>query len=511
MIAVRTLLASAILGVPGLVQADAMDQQQPFARLSASRPAAIEANWTSLRLPTGNRIGLIGLNYLMAVDEDWGFGPSVYGAAKGGYGGFFTAGFSAQRRWRMSQNTHLAVGLYAGAGGGLSSDKVRYGGGLMLRPELSLRTEVGNWYSGVSLAHVRFPSGNVSGSSIGLVLGRVNSFASFAPADAGRPARSNTRTGLGFDEITLLVGAYQPRKNTRNRSGQPSTGRMGQAGADLRHYIAEGSWWGVDAVGAAQGGADGYMDLFANAGQDWAIGHPSLRLGAQLGLGLGGGGNVDTGSGWMLRAGPTLRWQSPWGPSLRLDAGFTRSMSGQFSASLLRLGVTMPLDRVPSFGGGMDETGGTVRNQQLFASIQHMPRMRFKDGSHAAVGHLTILMTRELSNSIYGVAQAGSAAFGKAGAYSYGLFGLGLQSPYRAGGLRFGVEGLVGAAGGGGVAVGGGGVMQAEAWAQWQGQGDLERLRLRAGIGHWRSLRDSTQSSPLLNLSVGYAFGALER
>lgn len=485
----------------------------PMARIAESRPAALESNWTPLRLPTGERIALLGGSYLMAIDEEWGFGPSVYGAAKGNYGGVFTVGLTAQRRWRLGQNTHLAAGLYAGAGGGLSSSQVRFGGGLMLRPELSIRTEMGSWYAGVSLNHVRFPSGNVRGSSIGFVLGRAGSFAGFSPLDAGRQGRASQRTGLGFDEIAVQAGFYKPRQSTRNRSGDVSNARMGKAGADLRHYIAEGSWWGVEASGAAQGGADGYMEVLANAGQDWALGHPSLRIGGQLALGLGGGGNVDTGSGWLLRAGPTLRWQTPWGPSLRLDAGLARATAGNFKAGFVRLGLSMPLDRGPRFGAfGLDDVPGTVRTQQLFTSIQHLPKVRFKDGRQEAVTHLGLMMTRELSPSVYGAAQAGSAAWGSAGAYSYGLVGLGLQTQPLASQPRWrvGAELLAGAAGGGGVAVRGGAVLQGEAWTQLN-LGEQERLRLRVGLGQWRTLRGEQQSSPVLNVSVGYAFGSLLR
>lgn len=488
-------------------------EEAPPARLAADRPAAIELNWTPLRLPTGDRIALAGASYMMAINDEWGFGPAVYGAAKGNYGGIFTVGLNVQRRWRLGSSTHLAAGLYAGAGGGLSSNELRFGGGLMLRPELSVRTEMGAWYAGVGLAHVRFPSGNVRGSSVGFVLGRSASFSSFLPADSGRPAQTSRRTGLGFDEITVQAGFYKPGKNTRNRSGQSSTARMGKAGADLRHYIADGSWWGVEASGAAQGGADGYMEILANAGQDWALGHPSLRLGGQLALGLGGGGNVDTGSGWLFRAGPSLRWITPWGPSLRLDAGQAWAR-GQFSARFLRLGLSMPLDRVPAMlsAGGADEARGTVRTQQVYTSVQHLPRVRFKDGRREAVTHLGLMLSRELSRHVYGAAQAGSAAFGSAGAYSYGLVGLGLQSGNFAAlpRSRVGVELLAGAAGGGGVAVRSGAVMQAEAWAQTQ-FGSEDRLRLRVGLGQWRTLRGEQQSSPVFNVSLGYAYGSLAR
>jgi hypothetical protein len=484
----------------------------PFAnaaRLNTVRPAAVEANWTSMKMPDGGRTAFASISYLMAYDDDWGFGPGFYGTAKGNYGGIFTVGFTGQRRWRLSSNTHLAASLYVGAGGGLSSEAMRFGGGLMLRPELSLRTHNGPWYTGVGISQIRFPSGNVkSGVGLAFTVGRSMDFAAFSPDDAGKPARSGRRTGLGFDEITLTGGMEKPRASSRTRGGTPYPGRVGKAGAELRQYIAEGSWWGFEASGAAKGGVDGYMEVLGQIGQDWALfGTPRLRVGGQLAAGLGGGGNVDTGNGWLLRAGPTLRWITPWGPSLRLDAGLTYAPSGAYTAPYLRAALSMPLDRTPTLIA--DDPGGTVRVQTLGASVMHLPRMRFKNRPDESVSHLAVSMSREFSPRVYGTAQAGSAAVGSAGAYSFGLFGLGVQSdPLLAGKLRFGAEWLVGAAGGGGVKVGGGAVTQAEVWAQWL---LAERLRLRAGVGQFRTLRSSDQSAPLNHLQISYAFGAIQR
>lgn len=483
----------------------------PFAnpaRLNTVRPAAVESNWTSMKLPDGGHTAFASLSYLMAYDDDWGFGPGFYGAAKGNYGGIFTVGFTGQRRWRLSSNTHLAASLYVGAGGGVSSEQLRFGGGLMLRPELSLRTESGAWYSGIGLSQIRFPSGNVkSGVGLSFTLGRAMDFVSFSPDDAGQPGRAGRRTGLGFDEIALTGGFEKPRASSKDRGGNPRTAKVGKAGAELRQYIADGSWWGVEASGAAKGGADGYMEVLGQIGQDWALfGTPRLRVGGQLGVGLGGGGNLDTGNGWLLRAGPTLRWITPWGPSLRLDAGYTHAPSGAYGGAYGRLVLAMPLDRTPTLIA--DDPGGTVRVQQLGASVMHLPRVKFKDGRQEAVSHLAVSMSREFSPHLYGSAMAGSAAAGSAGAYSFGLFGLGVQSDPLWAGTRFGAEWLVGAAGGGGVAVGGGAVTQAEVWAQWQ---LAERLRLRAGVGEFRTIRQQGQSTPLTHLSLSYAFGALQR
>lgn len=485
----------------------ATPDEAPFASIQTLRPAAVETNWTAMKMPDGGRAAFASISYLMALDDDWGFGPGAYGAAKGNYGGIFTVGFTGQRRWRLNRQTHLAASLYVGAGGGLSSQQLRFGGGLMLRPELALRTEVGAWYSGVGVSQIRFPSGNVkSGVGLSFSLGRSLGFASFSPDDAGRPGRATQRTGLGFDEIALTGGFEYPRAVSRDRNGAPRTQRVGKAGADLRQYLVEGSWWGIEAAGAAQGGADGYMEVLGQIGQDWALTSPRLRIGGQLGAGLAGGGNLDTGPGLLLRAGPTLRWITPWGPSLRLDAGLSHAPRGNYSASFVRAVIAMPLDEAPRTFG--EDIGGTVRVQQLGASVLHLPRVRFKDGRREAVSHLAVSLSREFSSGLYGAAMAGSAAAGSAGAYSFGLIGLGVQSQPLWGRMRVGAEWLVGAAGGGGVQVGGGAVTQAELWAQWPVG---ERLRLRTGVGEFRTMRSSSQSTPLAHVGLSYAFGTLQR
>jgi len=484
-----------------------------LATATDSRAAAFELNWTPLTMPNGDRTALMGASYLVALSEDWGLGPSAYGAAKGAYGGLFTGGFTLQGRWRLGSNLHAAAGLYAGAGGGVSSDKVKAGGGLMLRPELSLRSEFGNWYAGVGISQVRFPSGTIKDNSWTVMIGRSDRFLSFSPADSGRSGQAGDRTGMGFDEIALSVGVEKPvAKRSRTRNGTVLSGRKAKAGADMRQYFAPGAWWGFEASGAAQGGTDGYMELLVNAGQDWPVFSERLRVGAQLSTGLGGGGNIDTGNGWLVRGGPTLRWITPWGLTLRAEAAFMKAPRGQYESGQLRFSLALPLERASRMLDKPPLEGGTVRQQAWYLSLPHFQKMTFKDGSQESVGGLGIGMMRELGGPWYGTAQAGSAAFGKAGAYSYGLFGVGAQGPRwqtRTGGWRVGAEGLVGAAGGGGVAVGGGAVTQAELWTQWEGRSVDERLRVRLGLGQFKALGGNKQSTSLVNLSVGWAFGTL--
>ncbi|MBV8502894.1 MAG: hypothetical protein JO006_14410 [Paucibacter sp.] len=484
------------------------EHDAPFARPAASRPATFEFNFTPARMPDGSRIAMLGVSYMLAVNDDWGVGLAGYGAARGSYGGLINWGVTVQRRWRLGSNTHLAAGFYAGAGGGRGGTGVSYGGGLMIRPELSLRTELDNgWYTGIGVAELRYPNGTLhGGAQFSTVLGRAVGFSAFAPGDSGSAGRSNARTGIGIDEVTVFGGAYDPSAGSRNLDGSP-TGHKRIIGADLRQYIAEGSWWGLDAA-AAGGGSAGYMDAVVKLGQDWGLGTPRLRLGGELGIGLGGGGHVDTGNGWLLRAGPTLRWIGPWGYSLHLDAGLLHAPSGAFSARYLRLGLSVPLDRAPNYLGSSEDERGTVQEQQVFASVQHLPNMRGSNGATLHADHLVIIMTHELAPGFYGVAQAGSAAWGQAGGYSVALLGLGVKTRPLLWGTRLGVELMAGAAGGGGVDVGRGPVGQAELIAQWNLS---ERLRLRAGLGRWQTLMGDRNGSGLAELSLGYAYGTLSR
>ena len=111
-----------------------------FAGLSGPSPSAVELSYSMLKTRSGVSLGWLGGSYLLALDDDWGVGPTVYGSAKGNYGGLFVGGFTLQRRWALGEQTHLALSLFTGSGGGVSQSDLHFGGGLMLRPEISVRT-----------------------------------------------------------------------------------------------------------------------------------------------------------------------------------------------------------------------------------------------------------------------------------------------------------------------------------------------------------------------------------
>lgn len=509
----RSLLAAGLAGAALAVSqpACAAGSESGTAprRPAESRPVAWEVNWTQLKSADGAPIGMLGAGALVAVNDDWGLGPTIYGAARGDFGGLFVFGMTGQRRWRLGPNTHLAASFFAGGGGGRSSESVHFGSGLMIRPELSVRTEFGRWYAGAGISHLRFPSGNLSGSQVSLSFGRMGLFDGFDVAGHGVQGEISTRSGLGFDEVSLSSAVYRPADSQRTRSGRSMGRNTAVIGADLRQYFAPGAWLGLEASGAAKGGIDGYMEVLGTAGQDWEIGRSGLRVGGQLAMGLAGGGDVSTGSGWVWRAGPSIRWQSPWGPAVRIELGKLWSR-GTFTAPYLRASLSLPLEPLKRREAPEALLGGEVHEQAMYATLQRIPHVAFKDGSQEGVTQQGLLLVRSLGAHAYGAAAAGAAVQGKAGAYAYGLFGLGLRSdPLWGSRWRVGGEMMLGAGGGGGVGLGGGALRQSEAWLQWQGQEDYKPLRVRVGVGRWQDLRGRGASSSQLNLALGYAWGTL--
>ncbi len=477
-----------------------------------SRPTVLEVGYAPVKVPgpNGGKSALLSATWMVAVDDDWGFGPTVLGTAKGDFGGVFILGATAQRRWRLGRDLHLAASMTVGGGGGR---RLPLGGGLMLRPEVQVRQSFGSWYLGAGVAHTRFPNGELRDTGWSLTLGRAADFQAFSPRSDGQRASTDTPMGMGFDEMALAASRFQPSRKAKGRDGRALSPSLNRAGVDLRSYRNEGSWWGLEAAGAARGGEDGYIETLGNAGWDWPLLHPRLRAGVQLGVGLGGGGNIDTGNGWLLRGGATLRWLSPWGASLRLDANRTHAPSGNFSARETRLSLVLPLtgERRPDSTGFALLEEGVVRTQTLWGGVQTLPRVRLGNGQQGRMSQVVLGLNRNWSKHLYGTAQASSAAVGQAAGHAVGLVGLGAQTQPWAGRWRAGAELLAGVAGGGGVTVDGRAVGQAQLWLQTEGLADHERLVVRAALGQRFALRGSQGDSPVFSLSLGYAYGGLGR
>lgn len=455
-----------------------------------SAPVRAELGFERITLPAGERLGLASGSVLFPLADRWWAGLSVYGAATGERGGLFVGGAEIRREWALPWGLELGTGLYAGGGGGAAAP---VGSGLMLRGALGLSRDLGPVRAGLTWSHVRFPSGDIQSSQWGVQLSWQRPFRYFDTDAIGQRRPGHDTTGLGFRRIVGTVGAYTMRGTDTRRVG--TIGGRAEWAAE-----ADGPFTGIEAAAAASGGAAGYMEILGTAG--WRLvpfdALPQFAFEARASLGLGGGGNVPSEGGGIgkLLAGVSFDWGSGWRSGL--EAGVLHGIGSPLRARSAHLWLAMDLEPLPAAAGG-----AAIGRNEWSVTVQRETRAQRSNGPARGLDTIGMKLNRYVDDSIYLSAQAHSAFAGGAGAYSIGLVGAGAATR-PTGGLRFGAELLVGAAGGGGVASGGGAIAQALAWAGLPITRDSE---LRLGAGAVKSLRGGELSSPLLELSWTRAFG----
>jgi hypothetical protein len=441
-----------------------------------------------LKLPADEKMGLLGASVLFPLGGSWWAGPAVYGAASGQRGGLFVGGAELQRRFALPWDWDLRAGLFAGGGGGAAAP---VGGGLMLRAAATLTHEIGPLRGGLSWSHVRFPSGEISSSQVGLVLSWERPFRYFDAQAAGQAQAAGGPTGLGFQRLAGTIGGYQLRGS--------DTRRIGLVGGRAEWQASpSGLYTGIEAAAAASGGAAGYMEILGNVGWRWAPIPATLPLSfeARGALGLGGGGAVPTEGGAIgkVSIGASVEWGGGWRSGI--EVGEVRGLGSTLRGHAAQVWLAMDLEPPPAEPGS-----GTISRNEWSATLQHHLDAQRNDGTSASLDTIGIKFDRFVGEHVYLSGQAHTAFAGGAGAYAVGLIGAGLATAPAS--LRFGAELLLGAAGGGGVATGSGAIAQTVAWA---GFSATPESQVRVGIGAVKALRGELRSG-VLELSWTRALG----
>jgi hypothetical protein len=467
-------------------------QEQPATH---ELPMSATLGFERIHLPGSESVGLTGGTVVFEVADGWWAGPAVYGAATGDRGGFFVGGLELQRRWALAPRWQLLTGLYAGGGGGGGAP---VGGGLMLRPALSVLRDFGGWQAGLTASYVTFPSGDIRSSQVGVLLAWDGRYRYVDASLAGQEVEGAQRSGFGFDQWLGTVGEY------RLRDGSSRSFHL--VGTRVERHDGSGLWhWGIEAAAAASGDAAGYMEVLGGGGVEVKL-LPSLSIGARAALGLGGGGGVPSGGGLIAKGAATLAWRFTPGWQAGIEAGLVDGLHGQPRANTAQIWLAADLEPPRPAGDGL--VSARVSRFDWVAGVQHIDHATRKDGSSGSLDTVGIKLDRQVGELFYLTAQAHSAFAGGAGAYSVGLVGLGIASPASRGRWQVGAEALAGAAGGGGVATEGGAIGQALLWSGLR-LGSQGQLRL--GVGKVRSVHGNGLDSPLVELSWSQAFGLTGR
>ncbi len=436
---------------------------------------------------------MVGAGYLIQAAPGFYLGPAAYGAITGNRGGFFTMGGEVAWRRNLVSRLGMEAGVYGGGGGGGASP---VGGGLMIRPHLDMFWDFGGYRAGISASNVRFPDGSINSNQFGLVFSADSDFSYFSPNQIGQQVDVPGRSGVGFDRVLITAGVYQQRSATTASSS------IGYAGARLEQFYSPALYRGIEAAGAASGGAAGYAEFLGTLGAEIPVWDDKLAIGARLALGMGGGGAVPVGGGGLIKLGAYATVNLSRDTHLSLEGGYADAPDGDFRTTYGSVNFVWDLDHPYA-----SDRQATIAGNEWVIGTEHYFAAAHKDGSKRDLDAVTIKLNRYLTDSIYLTGQAHSAYSGHAGAYSVGLVGAGCHTRKFAHGLAAGAELLVGVAGGGSVDTSGGAVMQPMVYL---GMDLTDAVALRLGAGRIKSLKGSLDSN-VVDISVSFAFGTAGR
>jgi len=478
-------------------------------------PSKLGLTYENFRLSDDENMGVLGGGYTVRVRGSFEAGLGIFGAVKGERGGFFTGGALAGYHDHLFRRLHFDAGVFAGAGGGGAAPQ---GGGFMLRTHAGFTLDYEDSAYGLGYSWVTFPNGDITSNQVvmsvshpfGLLLeggwhgdGEIDVFEAI-------PDTHHRFQAQKFD-ATLIIAT--PVGGTVNTSGQVQDGGMAMVGVAWERAVSDRGFFELSLAGSMGGASDGYAQGLIDMGSRIRIVRPlALVLGG--GLGLAGGGRVDTGGGAVADAFAKLELLFDHGYHLGVGAGVIGAVDGEFLASRLHVDLGYAFE-TPVPTGGWRVPGSQVysaRNMRL--RLVHQTEIPAdgvlrKDGEPDRTINLAGLKGDVMiSESLFITGQTMAAYDGGAGGYAVGLAGLGgewilaRRSPWVAG-----LEALVGAAGGGGIEVQGGLIAQATAGIGYRFQG-VHGVWLR--YGRSGSIRESLGRN-VVSLDYSFRFSTLMR
>lgn len=412
----------------------------------------LKAAYESLSLPGSETMGILGLGVERTLNDYFSVGAGTWMAMRGERGGFITIGLQGSGHVPLSGSIELEAGAFVGAGGGRGGYELS-GGGLMLRGYVGLANDFGAWGRlGGGISYVDFPNGGAIDSVQPVVFYSL-------PFSFDNPDIA----GLNFEESSLAVVSRFMNVSSGVRKGSGvSQDDFTLLGVVWKGYIDETWFVRAEMEGAAGGNSTGFMQILLGGGARLPISE-RLSLDASLSVGGGGGGDVDSGGGFLVD----------------VSGGVQYALNDDFFAGAGLSWLTAPNGSLKGFSPSVSV--GAMFGQESPREAEALP-IRFRvvsqhyfKGSddwrahHADkdVDNLGVQLDYFVLPGAYLTGQALAAFSGDAGAYMTGLLGAGVHQEIS-GPLFAELEGLVGAAGGGGLDVGSGLVWQTNASLGYQ-------------------------------------------
>ena len=404
----------------------------------------------------GEKMGLYSIG---AYDRfnPWLYGGiTLYGAASGRRGGFFTGGYTLGVESHLTDNLILDAGGYLGAGGGGAAAQ---GGGLMIRPHIGLKYDFSWSTLGLNYTYIDFPNGAISSDAIALSVDIPFSSPNLGWEDNELTAADYfgtdwTKVSRHRSHLAARVRAYYPGSGSKTTSGRTLNDSLGLVGVEYSYFLDDNWFTTFETAGAVSGGVGGYAELLAGIGYRIPLTEDDrLALLPALTIGGTGGGEVETGGGFVARTNIGLEYRPSPHLSFIMDGGYLTAPDGNFDASYIGFNLTYVMKSFTQDqkGAPLRETDLVKINKWRFRPVQqwYFDAQR-KGGLSSNMQLLGGKIDWMGGDWWYLTGQGLSAYEGGAGGYSEGHWGVGILGPSWKD-LRLYGEMLIGAGGGGGV------------------------------------------------------------
>jgi len=401
----------------------------------------------------------MGLYTIGAYDRlnPWMYGGiTLYGAASGSRGGFFTGGYTLGVERQLIDNWIFDSGAYVGAGGGGAAAQ---GGGLMIRSHIGLKYDFIWSALGLNYSYVDFPNGDISSDAVTLSLDIPFTSPTLNSEDDGLTVADYfgndwNNVSRHRSHLAARVRAYYPSSGSKTTSGGSFNDSLGLVGVDYSYFLDENWFATFETAGAASGGVGGYAELLAGIGYRLPLTkNDRLALLPALTIGGAGGGAVETGGGFVARANLGLEYRFSPDLSIIMDGGYLTALDGAFDTPYVGLNLAYVMENF-----AQDQKGAPLAETDIIQTIKwrFRPAHQWYFDAQRKVGSSRDMQL--LGGKIdwmggdwwYLTGQGLSAYEGGAGGYSEGLWGVGVYSPSWKNWHLYG-EMLIGAGGGGGV------------------------------------------------------------
>ena len=415
-------------------------------------------------------MGMLGANLLFDVHPNVKLGIGSYGSMVGERGGFITLGFAGELQTYLAPAWRVHSGVYLGAGGGRDAS-LQVGGGFMFRGDMGITYETGRYGNiGLGVSYVTFPTGEIRSTQPYILYEYPFDTLLASGWDTGTPNVANPIAGkLGStpsrrQEFSLVALDYQIPSSVSQADGSPQGSSMQLLGAEWTTYVGNNWFMRVEAAGAMGGHNSGYMQILAGGGYRFALTQTtSMKLWASAGP--GGGGNVDTGGGFLVAGGLSLVQALTKSTAVEFSVGAIDAPQASFRALLLGLKLTHQFG-VPDVSSDAIRIDALNGYEPKHLRLRAVNQTYLKSSSNwrsrdvdMSVNNLGVQADYFFSPNWFLTGQGLAAYSGNAGAYMAGLVGAGGRLNLSESWFLE-AEALIGAAGGGSLNVGSGLVAQ---------------------------------------------------